>query len=89
MKLKQKLYDLLASHKAKVGEARTAVESGDLDRAEELTREAQDLAGEIEKVKALIAEQERYGGPDGGAGEPQGAQKGLHLQQERTAIRRL
>ena len=54
MKLKQKLYDLLASHKAKVGEARTAVESGDLDRAEELTREAQDLAGEIEKVKALM-----------------------------------
>lgn len=82
MKLKQKLYDLLASHKAKVGEARTAVESGDLDKAEELTKEAQDLAGEIEKVKALIAEQERYGGPDGGAGEPQGAQKGLHLQQE-------
>lgn len=43
MKLKQKLYDLLASHKAKVGEARTAVESGDLDKAEELTKEAQDL----------------------------------------------
>lgn len=81
MKLKQKLYDLLARHKAKVGEAQTAVESGDLEKAEELTREAQGLAGEIEKVKALIAEQERYGGSDD-ENEPQGAQKGLHLQQE-------
>ena len=81
MNLKQKQYDLLARHKAKVGEAQTAMEAGDLDKAEALTKEAGDLAGEIEKVKALIAEQERYSGGEG-EDEPQSAQKELHLQQE-------
>ena len=80
MNIKQKLYDLLGQHKAKVGEAQAAVEAGDLDKAEALTKEAGDLAGQIEKVKALIAEQERYGG--GGEDEPQPARKGLPLQQE-------
>jgi len=78
MNLKQKCYDLLAQHKTKVGEAQAAVEAGELDKAEALTREAQELAGQIEKVKALIAEQERYSGEP----EPQNPQKGLHLQQE-------
>ena len=81
MKLKQKFYDLLGQHKAKVGEAQAAVEAGDLDKAEALTKEAQELSGQIEKVKALIAEQERYGGAEGEE-EPAPAQKGLHLQQE-------
>ena len=81
MNLKQKQYDLLARHKAKVGEAQTAMEAGDLDKAETLTKEAGDLAGEIEKVKALIAERERYSGGEG-EDEPQSAQKELHLQQE-------
>ena len=77
MKLKQAYYDKLATHKAKVAEARTAAEAGELDRAEELTKEAQDLAGEIEKLKALIAEEERYTGEPG-----QEPQKGFRLQTE-------
>lgn len=64
MKLKQKLYDLLGRHKAKVAEAQSALEGGDLEKAEALTTEAQSLSGEIERVKALLAEQERYGGED-------------------------
>lgn len=80
MNLKQKLYDLLGQHKAKVGEAQTAVDAGDLDKAEALTKEAGDLAGQIEKVKALIAEQERYGGEAGE--EPMPARKGIQLQPE-------
>ena len=82
MKLKQKYYDLLGQHKAKVGEAQAAVEAGDLDKAETLTKEAQELASQIEKVKALIAEQERYGGASEDEQEPAPAQKGIHLQQE-------
>ena len=81
MKLKQKYYDLLSQHKAKVGEAQTAVESGDLDKAETLTREAQELSGQIEKVKALIDERERYGGTGEDNGDP-APQKGLHIQQD-------
>lgn len=77
MKLKQKYYDLLAQHKAKIQEAQTAVEAGELDNAEALTKEAQELSCQIEKVKALIVEQERYGG--GSDGEPD-TQKGLHIQ---------
>lgn len=84
MKLKQKFYDLLGQHKAKVSEAQAAVEAGELDKAETLTKEAQELAGQIEKVKALIAEQERYGGTGEGDGDPEPApaQKGIHLQQD-------
>lgn len=82
MKLKQKFYDLLGQHKAKVGEAQAAVEAGDLDKAEALTKDAQELSGQIEKVKALIAEQERYGGAGEGEEEPAPAQKGLRLQQD-------
>ncbi len=81
MKLKQKYYDLLGRHKAKVGEAQAAVESGELDKAEALTKEAQELAGQIEKVKALIAEQERYGGGEDEP-EPLVPGKGLVLQQD-------
>lgn len=82
MNVKQKLYDLLGQHKAKVGEAQAAVEAGELDKAEALTKEAGDLAGQIEKVKALIAEQERFGGSGEGEEEPKPAQKALQLQQE-------
>lgn len=82
MKLKQKYYDLLGLHKAKVGEAQTAVEAGELDKAEALTKEAQELAGQIEKVKALIAEQERFGGTGEEEGEPENPQKGLHIAME-------
>lgn len=83
MNLKQKYYDLLGRHKAKVGEAQAAVEAGDLDKAEALTTEAGDLAGQIEKVKALIAEQERYGGgEEEDDPDAQPARKGLRLQQE-------
>ena len=83
MKLKQAYYDKLAAHKAKVAEARTAAEAGELDRAEELTKEAQSLAGEIEKLKALIAEEERYA-PPRGSGPTDGKEhgKGFRLQQE-------
>lgn len=77
MKLKQAYYDKLAAHKAKVDEAQAAVESGELDRAEALTKEAQDLAGEIEKLKALIVEEERYTGEPG-----QEPKKGFRLQTE-------
>lgn len=77
MKLKQAYYDKLAAHKAKVDEAQAAVEAGELDKAEALTKEAQDLAGEIEKLKALIAEEERYTGEPG-----QEPQKGFRLQTE-------
>ena len=79
MKLKQKLYDLLGRHKAKVAEAQSALEGGDLERAEALTTEAQTLSGEIERVKALLAEQERYGGEDP-VEEP--VQKGITIQTE-------
>ena len=65
MKLKQAYYDKLAAHKAKVGEAQAAVEAGELDKAEALTKAAQDLAGEISKLKALVAEEERYAGEPG------------------------
>ena len=82
MNVKQKLYDLLGQHKAKVGEAQVAVDAGDLDKAESLTKEAGELAGQIEKVKALIAEQERFGGSGEGEEEPKPAQKALQLQQE-------
>lgn len=78
MNLKQKLYDLLGQHKGKVQEAQKAVEAGELDRAEALTNEAKSLAGEIEKVKALIAEEERYGGSEDG----EEAKKGIRIQQE-------
>ena len=81
MNLKQKLYDLLGQHKGKVQEAQKAVEAGELDKAEALTNEAKSLAGEIEKVKALIAEEERYGGSGDGGDGPE-AKKGLHIQQE-------
>lgn len=80
MNVKQKLYDLLGQHKAKVGEAQAAMETGELDKAEALTKEAGELAGQIEKVKSLIAEQERFGGS--GEGEPAPVQKGITLQQE-------
>lgn len=82
MKLKQQYYDMLSRHKAKVGEAQAAVEAGDLDKAAELTREAQELAGQIGKVKALIDERERYGGAGEDDPEPAPDQKGLHLQQD-------
>ena len=78
MNLKQKLYDLLGQHKGKVQEAQKAVEAGELDRAEALTNEAKSLAGEIEKVKALIAEEERYSGSEDG----EEAKKGIRIQQE-------
>ena len=77
MKLKQAYYDKLAAHKAKVAEAQTAVEAGELDKAEELTKAAQALAREIEKLKALIAEEERYTGEPG-----QEPGKGFRLQTE-------
>ena len=41
MNVKQKLYDLLGQHKAKVGEAQAAMEAGELDKAEALTKEAE------------------------------------------------
>lgn len=81
MNLKQKYYDLLGLHKAKVGEAQAAVEAGELDKAETLTGEARSLADQIGKVKALIAEQERFGGSGGDEGDP-ASQKDLHLRQE-------
>ena len=81
MNLKQKYYDLLGRHKAKVGEAQAAVEAGELDKAEALTKEAQELADQIGKVKALIAEQERFGGSGEGGNDPT-QQKDLHLRQD-------
>lgn len=82
MKLKQRYYDLLGQHKAKVSEAMAAVDAGELDKAEALTKAAQDLSGQIVRVAALIAEQERFGGTGNGEQEPEGIQMGIHLQQE-------